>query len=129
VRARDGEADGLGADVLTTREPPDAYAGDRYVERTWDPVDEGRLMAIVEEQLRAANIPEVAFMILDAEAAGTMHTEIAEELGVPENVVATRLWTMRRGFRRRVEQAGLSNLAPHPVQARDIRARTGARKR
>jgi hypothetical protein len=58
-------------------EDPDAYSGDEYVEKIWDPADHARLVELMVAQLAEANIPEVSFMILDAEAANTKHAEIA----------------------------------------------------
>jgi DNA-directed RNA polymerase specialized sigma24 family protein len=110
-------------------EDPDAYSGDAYVEKLWDPADEARLVDLMVAQLEAAKIPEVAFMILDAEAAGTKHAEIAEELRISEEAVTTRLRTMRRGFRRRVEEAGLNELAPGAERMREGHARRGPRRR
>jgi DNA-directed RNA polymerase specialized sigma24 family protein len=68
-------------------------------------------------------------MILDAEAAGTTHAELADELGLSESAVGKRLRALRSGFRRRVTEAGLSSVAPQPVRARDVRARNGTRGR
>jgi len=110
-------------------EDPDAYAADAYAERLWDPVDEARLMDVLAAQMNAAKIPAVAFMILDAEAAGTTHAEVAEELGLSEGAVGKRLRALRGGFRRRVAEAGLSSLAPQPVRVGDVRARNGTRGR
>jgi len=110
-------------------EDPDAYAADAYAERLWDPVDEARLMDVLAAQMNAAKIPPVAFMILDAEAAGTTHAELADELGLSESAVGKRLRALRSGFRRRVTEAGLSSVAPQPVRARDVRARNGTRGR
>lgn len=109
-------------------EDPDAYAAGAHAERFWDPVDEARLMDVLAAQMNAAKIPAVAFVILDAEAAGTTHAEVAEELGISASAVGKRLRAMRTAFRRLVAGSGLSSLAP-PLRARDVRARNGTRGR
>jgi len=58
-------------------EDPDAHAADLHREKERDPVDMERLLAIIEEQLRAARIPEISFTILDGEAVGVSHEEMA----------------------------------------------------
>jgi DNA-directed RNA polymerase specialized sigma24 family protein len=108
-------------------EDPDAYAADAHAEKFWDPVDEARLMDVLAAQMNAAKIPAVAFVILDAEAAGTTHAEVAEELGISASAVGKRLRAMRTAFRRHVAGSGLSSLTP--LRARDVRARNGTRGR
>jgi DNA-directed RNA polymerase specialized sigma24 family protein len=93
-------------------EDPDAYVADAYKERQWDPIDTQRLLDILEVHLRAAKMPECAFTILDAEAAGMTHAEIGEELGLTDRTVRCQLARMRDGFRDRVAKRGLSVLAP-----------------
>jgi DNA-directed RNA polymerase specialized sigma24 family protein len=108
-------------------EDPDAYAGDAHDERLWDPVDQARLMDVLAATMKAAKVPEVAFMILDAEAAGTKLAEVAAELGLSESAVGKRLAVMQKGFRHRVLLAGLSSLTPRPQRMRDVRPRNGTR--
>jgi DNA-directed RNA polymerase specialized sigma24 family protein len=93
-------------------EDPDAHVADAYKERQWDPIDTQRLLDILEVHLRAAKVPECAFTILDAEAAGVTHAEIGEELGLTDRTVRCQLARMRDGFRDRVATRGLSVLAP-----------------
>jgi DNA-directed RNA polymerase specialized sigma24 family protein len=99
-------------------EDPDAYLADPHMERERDAIDRGRLLQIVEEQLRAAKIPGHAFGILDAEATGTRHAEVAEELGLTATVVRNRLFAMRQDFRERVAARGMSDLLPQRAQTR-----------
>jgi hypothetical protein len=106
-------------------EDPDAHVADLHSEKERDPVDERRLLGIIEEQLRAAKIPEVAFTILDAEAVGADHAEVAQELGMTRANFDAQLMRMRRAFRARVTLRGMRELLP-PLQCN---ARPGTRTR
>jgi hypothetical protein len=115
-----GIADAHGKDALRRRyrrapyhadlcEEPDAYADD-HKERLWDPVDEARLLDLLVTHLRAAEIPEVSFAILEGEATGTAHVELAAELGITRWAVERRLASMQQDLRTRVAASGLEEL-------------------
>jgi DNA-directed RNA polymerase specialized sigma24 family protein len=93
-------------------EDPDAHAADRHREKERDTVDMERLLAIIEEQLRAARIPKISFTILDGEAVGVSHEEMARELGITRGNVRLILLRMRRELRERSRERGLEELLP-----------------
>jgi DNA-directed RNA polymerase specialized sigma24 family protein len=96
-------------------EDPDAHAADLHREKERDPVDMERLLAIIEEQLRAARIPEISFTILDGEAVGASHAEIAAELRITRDNVRAILLRMRKEFRERNTSRGVGELLPRTL--------------
>ena len=104
-------------------EDPDAYVADAHQEPRRDPVDTSRLLEILVAQLDAAPVPECAFMILDATAAGLTYRATGEAVGLSMSVVRSRLATMREEFRRRVAQRGLSELSRNPRHKHRFRCR------
>jgi DNA-directed RNA polymerase specialized sigma24 family protein len=75
-----------------------------------DPVDTKRYLAVLKELFDAGQMPEDGDEILQAEADGVPHEEIAAELGVTQTVVDNRLSRMRARFRARLAALGLLTL-------------------
>jgi DNA-directed RNA polymerase specialized sigma24 family protein len=75
-----------------------------------DPIDQKRLIGILEDQFREGEMAADGEVILDAVAAGESHEVIAEELGITRAAVKHRLTRMRETFAERLEKEGLSHL-------------------
>jgi RNA polymerase sigma factor (sigma-70 family) len=75
-----------------------------------DPVDQKRLIGVLEEQFRDGEMAADGEVILDAVAAGESHEQIAGELGITRAAVKKRLARMRETFDERVEREGMSHL-------------------
>ncbi len=75
-----------------------------------DPLDQKRLIGVLEEQFREGEMPADGEVILDAVAAGESHQVIADELGITRDAVKMRFARMRETFAERVEKEGLSHL-------------------
>ena len=75
-----------------------------------DPVDQKRLIGILQDQFREGVMATDGEVILDAVAAGESHEEIARELGTTRTAVKKRLARMRETFADQVENEGMSHL-------------------
>jgi len=75
-----------------------------------DPLDQRRLIGVLEEQFREGEMAADGEVILDSVAAGDSHEEIASELGITRAAVKKRLARMRETFAERVEKEGMSHL-------------------
>jgi DNA-directed RNA polymerase specialized sigma24 family protein len=75
-----------------------------------DPVDTKRYLAVLKELFDSGQMPEDGDEILQAEADGVPHADIAAELGVTQTVVDNRLSRMRARFRARLAALGLLTL-------------------
>jgi DNA-directed RNA polymerase specialized sigma24 family protein len=93
---------------VTLRQPtlPPSKPNDDYR----DPVDQKRLIRVLEDQFREGVMGTHGEVILDAMAAGESHEQIAGELGITRAAVKKRLARMRETFAQRVENEGMSHL-------------------
>ncbi len=85
---------------------PDLY-GPLEFETPRDPVDTKRFLAVLKELFDSGKMPEQGAEILWGVAEGVTQREIAEETGLSEDQVDTRLRRMRRKFRLRLEALGM----------------------
>lgn len=88
----------------------DAYPRPTLYWEHRDPVDTQTYLAVLKELFDAGQMPEHGEEILQGEADGVPHAEIAAELGVSENTVGCRLFRMRRRFRARLAALGMLGL-------------------
>ncbi len=85
---------------------PDLY-GPLEFETPRDPVDAKRFLAVLKELFDAGKMPDKGAEILWGVAEGVTQREIAEETGLTDDQVDTRLRRMRRKFRLRIEELGM----------------------
>jgi DNA-directed RNA polymerase specialized sigma24 family protein len=76
-----------------------------------DPLDTKRYLAVLKGLFDAGQMPEHGEEILQGEADGVLHEEIAAEIGVSTTVVHNRLARMRAKFRARLAALGMLALA------------------
>jgi len=78
-----------------------------------DPVDAGRQLEVLAQLFRDGKMPPGGVDILEGVASRCTHEEIALDLDIEEHLVKSRLFQMRKVYRRRLEQLGLvSNVTP-----------------
>ena len=89
---------------------PDAYLRPtlRWEER--DPVVTKRYLAVLKDLFDSGQMPEHGEEILQGEADGVPHGEIATEIGVDTSVVRGRLFRMRAKFLARLAALGMLTL-------------------
>jgi DNA-directed RNA polymerase specialized sigma24 family protein len=85
----------------------DAHAGPALHVEHRDPVDTKRYLAILKELFDSGQMPEHGAEILQGEADGVSHEELAAELGLSKTVVRNRLFRMRARFRARLAALGM----------------------
>ncbi len=90
---------------------PDAYLRPTLRWEHADPVDTKRYLAVLKGLFDAGQMPEHGDEILQGEADGVPHAEIAAEIGVSKTVVHNRLSRMRARFRARLAALGMLALA------------------
>jgi DNA-directed RNA polymerase specialized sigma24 family protein len=90
---------------------PDAYLRPTLRWEHADPVDTKRYLAVLKGLFDAGQMPEHGEEILQGEADGVPHDEIAAEIGVSTTVVHNRLSRMRAKFRARLAALGMLALA------------------
>jgi DNA-directed RNA polymerase specialized sigma24 family protein len=90
---------------------PDAYLRPTLRWEHADPVDTKRCLAVLKGLFDAGQMPEHGEEILQGEADGVPHDEIAAEIGVSTTVVDNRLSRMRAKFRARLAALGMLALA------------------
>jgi DNA-directed RNA polymerase specialized sigma24 family protein len=86
---------------------PDAWAGPVRHGTQRDPVDTKRYLDVLQELFDSGQMPEHGPEILQGEADGLAHEEIAAEIGVTTTVVRARLFRMRARFRARLATLGM----------------------
>ncbi len=91
-------------------EDPDAYPSPMLPWEGRDPVDTKRYIAILEELFDAGQMPEHGEEILQGEADGVSHKELATELGISTTAVDNRLSRMRAKFRAKLAMLGMLTL-------------------
>ena len=72
-----------------------------------DPVDAGRQLEVAAGLFREGKMPEHGVDILEGVACACEYEEIGQDLGITADTVRGRLRTMRRAFRRRIEEHGM----------------------
>jgi DNA-directed RNA polymerase specialized sigma24 family protein len=83
-------------------QPPPEPAGEPR-----DPVDVARMMAVLEQQIEAGQMPEHAVEILDASRAGETSEAIGAELGISAQVVRHRRRKMKKVLGEQLAALGL----------------------
>jgi DNA-directed RNA polymerase specialized sigma24 family protein len=86
---------------------PDACGGPALHGEHRDPVDTKRYLAVLQELFDSGQMPEHGAEILQGEADGVPHEQIAAELGLRWTVVRDRLFRMRARFRLRLAALGM----------------------
>ena len=100
-----------GANTTLALRRPDAYLRPTLRWEHADPVDTKRYLAVLKGLFDAGQMPEHGEEILQGEADGVPHDEIAAEIGVSTTVVDNRLSRMRAKFRARLAALGMLALA------------------
>jgi DNA-directed RNA polymerase specialized sigma24 family protein len=88
-------------------EEPDRFLGPTLHWEQRDPVDTRRYLAVLKELFDAGEMPEDGEHILQGEADGVPHEELAEELGISAKAVGMRLVRMRDRFYARLAALGM----------------------
>jgi DNA-directed RNA polymerase specialized sigma24 family protein len=92
-------------------EEPDRFLGPTLHWEQRDPVDTKRYLAVLKELFDSDEMPEDGEHILQGEADGVPHEELAEELGISPKAVGMRLVRMRDRFYARLATLGMLVLA------------------
>ena len=116
--------------LVDEEDDPDNYELPRPSSEARDPVDAGRQLEVAAGLFREGRMPEHGVDILEGAASACTHGEIAQDLGISDRTVEGRLKTMRKTFRRRIEERGMGDGEKSTGGARNrpkvMRAKSGS---
>jgi DNA-directed RNA polymerase specialized sigma24 family protein len=93
--------------TLGEQEEPDDYELPTPSGEQRDPVDAGRQLEVAAGLFRERRMPEHGVDILEGVACECTFEEVGEDVGITAGAVEGRLRTMRRVFKRRIEERGM----------------------